>query len=469
MAIQRKQNFLGGMRIDTPYLRAVEEGVAADFDNLINGVLGDGTSNYIIRGIEPHGEGGSATSFYITLSNAVIATKSDQASLFKFSSEAPNFFPFTSLPQDNVYFICINLVAENGVPKPAKFIDSITKIEFDKQVPLEKNLSYYTLEPSFSPIDGSFVLCRVSVVGGIVSFVDLQNTGTSRAFGDSAASLFEWISQTDATISNDIVHGVTAVSPLVVSVSTTNPEISIDKTGLSGKETLQYDSVSSSWQIQKLDIGGIAGTGNIDDVLTFNGTNWVASPPPALGNAGGILGYPSSAYPNPNGLATDSNDRIPMTSLLSNTVTLASVSSSNPLLPFNLDINSKDMTLNAEKIVFGGLEVSTVQNVLITDFVNPTTIQPTHSFIYVSHAIASPILDAELTLPDPTAYPNLYPVGTKITIMDIDTVKCVHFSNYLPGNPVRLGAATRTLYKYDSITFICTGVEWVEISFTDIV
>jgi hypothetical protein len=50
---------------------------------------------------------------------------------------------------------------------------------------------------------------------------------------------------------------------------------------------------------------GLSSPGTAGNVLTSNGTGWTSSPVSASpsGPAGGVLGYTSSTYPNPNGLA----------------------------------------------------------------------------------------------------------------------------------------------------------------------
>lgn len=121
------------------------------------------------------------------------------------------------------------------------------------------------------------VLPPLVLSSGVLSIP--QANATTDGYLDSA----DWVTF------NSKVGSVTASSPLASSGGST-PDISL--TGV-------VAAVNGGT--------GLSSPGTIGNVLTSTGTGWTSSAATATpsGPAGGVLGYTSSTYPNPNGLAAD--------------------------------------------------------------------------------------------------------------------------------------------------------------------
>lgn len=119
------------------------------------------------------------------------------------------------------------------------------------------------------------VLPPLTVVSGVLSIPQ------SNATNDGYLSATDWVTF------NSKISGVTATSPLAATGTTTR---NIALTGV-------VAAVNGGT--------GLSSPGTLGNVLTSTGTGWASSPVVATpsGPAGGVLGYPSSTYPNPNGLS----------------------------------------------------------------------------------------------------------------------------------------------------------------------
>lgn len=121
----------------------------------------------------------------------------------------------------------------------------------------------------------SSVLPPLVVTSGVLSIPQADATT------DGYLSAADWVTF-DSKISN-----VTATSPLAATGTTTR------NIALTGVVAAANGGT------------GLSSPGTIGNVLTSTGTGWASSPSVATptGPAGGVLGYTSSTYPNPNGLA----------------------------------------------------------------------------------------------------------------------------------------------------------------------
>lgn len=119
------------------------------------------------------------------------------------------------------------------------------------------------------------VLPPLTVVSGVLSLPQADSTT------DGYLSAADWVTF------DSKVGSVTASSPLASSGGST-PNIS-----LTGVVAAANGGT------------GLSSPGTVGNVLTSNGTGWTSSAVTATpsGPAGGVLGYTSSTYPNPNGLA----------------------------------------------------------------------------------------------------------------------------------------------------------------------
>lgn len=89
MAVIRQQNWLGQQRADVPHIRALESGVAADFD-LLAGVILAGGSPYVVKGFAliPLAVGTAATSLQLQTAGGVMVhpLATDSGSIFSVPS-----------------------------------------------------------------------------------------------------------------------------------------------------------------------------------------------------------------------------------------------------------------------------------------------------------------------------------------------------------------------------------------------
>lgn len=203
MAIQRKQNFLGGQRVDVPHLRAIESGVAADFAELVNGFISDGFTNHIIRGLSHNAESSTVArgSWAITVANSVVLSKTDEICLFAFPSTAPVIYPFqTGTFSDGVtYYVGITISSVTHDPQIVKFLDDVTNTEISKTVPLALVLDY-VVQPTATAVNtdpNTIWIYEVQSVGGLITAANVSYpTGTRYPFmvgTTKYTNLLDWI------------------------------------------------------------------------------------------------------------------------------------------------------------------------------------------------------------------------------------------------------------------------------------
>lgn len=203
MAIQRKQNFLGGQRVDVPHLRSIESGVAADFAELVNGFVSDGNTNHIIRGMLTNDTSGgvNAGTWYVQLANSVVLSKTDELCLFAFPSSASNVYPFQGVSfSDGVdYYFGVKITSITSDPQTVKFIDDVTGLEISKTVPLAIVLSYEALplETSTDSDPNTIWVYKVQTEAGLVKTSKVEYpTGTRYPFifdDVKYTNLLDWI------------------------------------------------------------------------------------------------------------------------------------------------------------------------------------------------------------------------------------------------------------------------------------
>lgn len=147
------------------------------------------------------------------------------------------------------------------------------------------------------------VLPPLTVVSGVLSIPQADATT------DGYLSAADWVTF------NSKIGGVTATSPLSATGTTTR-------------------NISLTGVVAAVNGGtGLSSPGAAGNVLTSNGTAWTSSPVTATpsGPAGGVLGYPGSTYPNPNGLSAIYSPFDPVTE------TYIRVKNGGPVTYFRMD------------------------------------------------------------------------------------------------------------------------------------
>jgi hypothetical protein len=136
---------------------------------------------------------------------------------------------------------------------------------------------------------GSASAAGVTAVTATAPVVSSGGTTPNISMAKATASADGWLSSVDWSTFNSKVGSVTATSPLA-STGGSTPDIS-----LAGVVSASHGGT------------GLSSPGTAGNVLTSTGSGWTSSAVSAspTGPAGGVLGYPSSTYPNPNGLAAN--------------------------------------------------------------------------------------------------------------------------------------------------------------------
>lgn len=262
MAIQSKRNFLGAMRVDVSMLNLIESSVAQDFSTLVNSVLTSGDSNiqtYVVRGFDHTGT--TRSTFTVTLANSVFLSQNSERAMFAFPSDTSSVTPFLNAVP-NTYYWGFKIVEADAVVQQFSFKDPITGVEYNKQVPTAKELTY--LEPYFDTegtrTDVTFIY-KITVSGESVTVDGLADaTGNETQYfltfnGNNYNSLNEWAAAVTAAGSAVTMGG---------DVSGSSDDATV--VGLQGKP---FDGTPTDGQVPVYDAGS--------DTWKFGASNAVAS------------------------------------------------------------------------------------------------------------------------------------------------------------------------------------------------
>ena len=155
MAVIRQQQFLGQSRIDAPHLRAVESGVAHDFDVLAGAMIA-GLVPTVISGftlIETGAVGNSAESLVLQTAGGSLIhyNAAENGSIFSVPDDRANetLGPTNSkvvgsFTPNSTNFVGVDLVrrADDTTADTVQFFDADTDLETPHNVPLARTLDY---------------------------------------------------------------------------------------------------------------------------------------------------------------------------------------------------------------------------------------------------------------------------------------------------------------------------------------
>lgn len=172
MAVIRQQNWLNQQRVDVPHARAIESGVAADFDVLAGDMIA-GNEALVVKGfkVTTLTAGIPATSITIrvagstllhpeaTESGSIFRVPADRADEILSSSNERVSGSFTA-GTTNYVGIDLQRSADASTKDLVKFLDPTTKAEKAKSVPLARTLDYvivvstqdFGLTPGIAPV-----------------------------------------------------------------------------------------------------------------------------------------------------------------------------------------------------------------------------------------------------------------------------------------------------------------------------
>lgn len=155
MAVIRQQNFLGAQRVDAPHLRALESGVAADFDLLAGRILA-GKHPLVVKGftlVTTDAIGRQASALQVNVADSIIIhhESSESGSLFAVPADrAPetlsstNSYVVGSFTANQVNYVGLDLrrTSDSSTSDLVQFYDIDTNLETPKTVPLARTLDY---------------------------------------------------------------------------------------------------------------------------------------------------------------------------------------------------------------------------------------------------------------------------------------------------------------------------------------
>lgn len=173
MAVLRQQNWLSQQRVDLPHLRAIESGIAADFDVLAGRAMA-GDRPLVIRGfvLTNISVGAPATGLQLGVADAILfnVNSTEAGTMLWLPSDraVETLNPTTNEVVDgswtpgalNYVGIDFTRLADDDTTDLVQFLDPNTLLETPRQVPLAKTLNYrivistlpFSAQPNLIPI-----------------------------------------------------------------------------------------------------------------------------------------------------------------------------------------------------------------------------------------------------------------------------------------------------------------------------
>ena len=213
MSVRRRQNFLGGQRIDVPYLKSVESAVSNDFDELISGLVIGENKSYVVRGFEinmPGAIGSSANWLQLIVSDTSIlhGASNESGTFYNIPSGTPAeilssttndrvdgaFTPST----DNYVGIELAREVDDSTIDQSYFWNPTTNIEVTKTVPLAIILDYKIVisTSSFASNVLPIAIVQTDASNNVISITDrrpmLLRLGTAGDFDPNPFYEYPW-------------------------------------------------------------------------------------------------------------------------------------------------------------------------------------------------------------------------------------------------------------------------------------
>ena len=192
MAVERQQQFLGQMRVDAPHLRAIESGVAHDFDVLAGAVLA-GQEACVVEGfriVEAGAVGGAAEALVLQVAGSSLINyeATEPGSVFRVPADRADEVLGPTNPRvigaftpNATNFVGVDLrrLADDTTADTVQFLDPDTNEERPEQVPLARTLDYRvvisTTEFSAAPHVCPVAKVVTNAANQVVSVTDARN------------------------------------------------------------------------------------------------------------------------------------------------------------------------------------------------------------------------------------------------------------------------------------------------------
>lgn len=209
MSVKRQQNWQANMRVDTPHLRAIDAGVAGDFDALAGQIVA-GQSPLVVKGFEmatfsvgarPETlavrVAGSAAIHYGATASGSVLVVSDAAAPEQLSPTNPRVEGSFSAGAVNYVGIDFRRLPDDSTKDFASFYDPPANAEVQREVPLAQTLRY-VIVVSALPFSQMAALLPVAIVetdvaGLVASVLDARPMlGRLGSGGDLPDPQYAW-------------------------------------------------------------------------------------------------------------------------------------------------------------------------------------------------------------------------------------------------------------------------------------
>lgn len=212
MAVERQQNWLGQQRVDVPHLRALESGVAHDFDNLA-GVILAGKVASVVSGfdlIQTGAVGNDAEALTLRVAGASVIhfEASESGSVFRVPEDRaaevlgptnPKVSGSFTPNSTNFIGLDLNRSADDSTADTVQFLDPDANAESPVIVPLARTLDYRIVisTTEFSSAPGIAPLAKVTTDASnkVLTLVDARHLMFRLGSGGSnplAVNPFGW-------------------------------------------------------------------------------------------------------------------------------------------------------------------------------------------------------------------------------------------------------------------------------------
>lgn len=189
MSIKQRMNWLEGMRVDKPHLKAIDDSVIFDFKTLIQSLA---DKPYILRGFDIDNSGsaisGSASNIQVKVDSAVVwMPDQPEGSYLRVPAGTPNEILSPSNPKvigsftaNSINYVSIRFkrATDSSTNDIVAFWDVDAKVEFTKTVPLGLVLDYNFLinTTGFNATDASLAIITTDASNNVIKIENAKNS-----------------------------------------------------------------------------------------------------------------------------------------------------------------------------------------------------------------------------------------------------------------------------------------------------
>jgi hypothetical protein len=253
MGVKRQFNYQSQMRLDVPHMRLIEAAISGDFDALAGYII-SGKQPLVVNGftLDPAGIGakfdqlkvvvaGSALFHYGASESGTVFTVPTSTNPEQLTSTNTNVSGSFVTNADNYVGLDLVRAVDNTTRDKVAFLDSGTKQETSKNVPLARALNYRFVISARSFSSQSNVLP--------LAIVTVDSSGFVTKITDARKLMFRLGSGGDVpNTTNSYLFSQRADGPNFSTISATNPFIGGDK-DITSQKTWQDAMMTRVWEI----------------------------------------------------------------------------------------------------------------------------------------------------------------------------------------------------------------------------